>query len=150
MQSQHLTPEHIMFRDAFRQFLAKEVVPYHEQWEKDGVVDRAVWHKAGENGFLCVDVPEAYGGLDVADYRYNAIISEECASAAATGVGFNIHSDMVVPYISKFGSEAQKQRWLPGLVSGELIAAVAMTEPNTGSDLAGVQTTAVSSLTLFI
>ena len=147
MQSQHLTPEHIMFRDAFRQFLAKEVTPYHEQWEKDGVVDRTVWHKAGENGFLCMDVPEAYGGLEVDDYRYSAIISEEIARAAATGVGFNIHSDMVVPYISKFGSEAQKQRWLPGLVSGGLIAAVAMTEPNTGSDLAGVQTTAISSPT---
>lgn len=143
MDANLLTDEHLMFRDAFRRFAEKEIVPYHAQWEKDGVVPRELWRKAGAAGFLCMDVDEAYGGLEVKDYRYNAIISEELVRAAASGPGFAVHTDMVAPYISQFGTEEQKQRWLPGLVSGETIAAIAMSEPNTGSDVAAVQTTAV-------
>ncbi|MCP5096911.1 MAG: acyl-CoA dehydrogenase [Chloroflexi bacterium] len=143
MQSHILTEEHIMFRDAFRKFVAKEIVPHNEQWEKDGIISKAVWRKAGENGFLCMDVPEAYGGMGINDYRFNTIITEEIARVGASGVGFGIHTDMVVPYIIKFGTEEQKHRWLPKLVSGEYIGSIGMSEPNTGSDLAGVQTTAV-------
>lgn len=143
MQASLLTDEHVMFRDAFRRFVEREVVPYHGEWEKVGCVSREVWRKAGEQGFLCVDVAEEYGGMGVRDFRYNAIVIEELARAGASGVGFSIHSDMVVPYITTFGNEAQKGRWLPKLVRGEMVAAVAMSEPNTGSDLAGVQTTAI-------
>ena len=143
MQASLLTEEHVMFRDAFRRFVEREIAPYHGEWEKQGCVSREVWRKAGEQGFLCMDVPEEYGGAGVKDFRYNTIIIEELARVGASGVGFGIHSDMVVPYITNFGNEAQKGRWLPKVVSGEMVAAVAMSEPNTGSDLAGVQTTAV-------
>jgi alkylation response protein AidB-like acyl-CoA dehydrogenase len=143
MQTSLLTEEHMMFRDAFRRFVEREIAPYHADWEKAGCVSRDVWRKAGEQGFLCTDVPEAYGGAGVKDFRYNTIIIEELTRVGASGVGFGIHSDMVVPYITAFGSEEQKKRWLPKVVSGEAIAAVAMSEPNTGSDLAAVQTTAV-------
>ncbi|MCB8982586.1 MAG: acyl-CoA dehydrogenase family protein [Ardenticatenaceae bacterium] len=143
MRTNLLKEEHLMFRDAFRRFVEKEVTPFHAQWEKDGLVPRELWQKAGASGFLCMDVDEAYGGLGAKDYRYNAIISEELVRAAASGPGFAVHTDMVAPYISQFGTEEQKQRWLPGLISGETIAAIAMSEPNTGSDVAGIQTTAV-------
>ncbi len=143
MRADLLTNEHLMFRDAFRRFAAKEITPHHPQWEKDGLVPRDLWQKAGAAGFLCMDVPETYGGLGAKDFRYNAIISEELVRAAASGPGFAVHTDMVAPYISQFGTEEQKRRWLPGLVSGQTIAAIAMSEPNTGSDVAAVQTTAV-------
>ncbi len=137
------TDEHRMFQEAFRRFCEREIVPHYEAWETAGIVPRELWRTAGQLGFLCMDVPEAYGGQGVADYRYQAIVSEELARAGAPGVGFAIHTDMVVPYITRLGNEEQKQRWLPRLASGEWIGAVAMTEPNTGSDLAAVQTTAV-------
>ena len=143
MQPHLLTEEHRMFQAAFRQFAEREIKPYHAQWEKDGMVSRDVWRKAGTNGFLCMDAPEAYGGQGAADFRYNVIISEELIRVGASGVGFGIHTDMVVPYITYYGTEEQKRRWLPGLTSGETIAAIAMSEPNTGSDLAGVLTTAI-------
>lgn len=143
MRSDILTEEHLMFRDAFRRFVEKEIVPHHTQWEKDGTVPHALWQKAGSSGFLCIDVAETYGGMGEKDFRYNTLISEELMRVGASGPGFSVHTDMVVPYISQFGTEAQKQRWLPGLVSGETISAIAMSEPNTGSDVAGVQTTAV-------
>lgn len=143
MKPHLLTGEHLMFRDAFRRFVETEIIPYHEQWEKDGIVPRELWQKAGAAGFLCMDVAEAFGGMDEKDFRYNTLISEELVRVGASGPGFAVHTDMVVPYISQYGTEAQKQRWLPGLVSGESIAAIAMSEPNTGSDVAGVQTTAV-------
>ena len=143
MRADLLTNEHLMFRDAFRRFAAKEITPHHPQWEKDGLVPRDLWQKAGAAGFLCMDVPETYGGLGAKDFRYNAIISEELVRAAASGPGFAVHTDMVAPYISQFGTEEQKRCWLPGLVSGQTIAAIAMSEPNTGSDVAAVQTTAV-------
>ena len=145
MQEHLLTEEHRMFREAFRKFAEREIVPHQEQWEKDGIVSREVWQKAGAAGFLCMDVPEEYGGLGVKDYRYHVIVAEELARVGEAGAGFALHTDMIVPYITNFGSEAQKARWLPGLVSGDLIASVAMSEPNTGSDLQGVQTTAVKS-----
>jgi alkylation response protein AidB-like acyl-CoA dehydrogenase len=135
--------EHEMFRRAFRQFVEAEVVPHHEQWEKEGIVPRELWTKAGEYGFLGMDVPEEYGGGGIKDFRYNTIITEELVRVAASGPGFSLHNDIVIPYILHYGTEEQKERWLPKMVRGEVITAIAMTEPNTGSDLASVRTTAV-------
>lgn len=137
------TDEHNMFRRAIRAFVEKEVVPFHHQWEEAGIVPRELWLKAGENGFLGMDVPEAYGGGGITDYRYNAILTEELVKVGASGPGFGLHNDIVIPYILHYGSEEQKQRWLPKMVTGEIITAIAMTEPNTGSDLAGVRTSAI-------
>jgi alkylation response protein AidB-like acyl-CoA dehydrogenase len=135
--------EHEDFRATARAFLEREVVPHHEQWEKDGQVSREVWLKAGEAGLLCFDVDEEYGGAGMRDFRYNMVLVEEISRVGASGVGFPVHTDVIVPYISSLGTEEQKKRWLPGLVSGELISAIAMTEPGAGSDLQGVRTTAV-------
>jgi len=135
--------EHEDFRASARAFLEKEVAPFHEQWEKDGQVDRELWKKAGETGLLCFDVPEEYGGPGVRDFRYNAVLTEELTRIGATGPGFVVHTDIIVPYITELGTEEQKQRWLPGLVSGDLISAIAMTEPGAGSDLQGIRTTAL-------
>lgn len=142
MKIENLTSEQQMFREAFRQFIEREILPFYQTWEEAGVVSRAVWQKAGVQGFLCMDVPEVYGGGGASDFRFNAIVTGELARAGASGVGFSIHNDMVVPYLRDLGDEEQKQRWLPKLATGESIGAVAMTEPNTGSDLAAVQTTA--------
>lgn len=136
------TEEHLMFRDAFRRFVEKEIVPCHDQWEKDGIVPRELWLKAGQAGFLGMNVPEEFGGGGVVDFRYNSIITEELIRAGATGVGFGLHNDITIPYVLHYGSDAQKHRFLPKMVTGEMITAIAMTEPNTGSDLAGVRTTA--------
>ncbi|WP_323791084.1 acyl-CoA dehydrogenase family protein [Nocardioides sp.] len=135
--------EHEDFRATVRAFMEKEVVPFHDQWEKDGQVSREVWTKAGEMGLLCFDVDEEYGGAGIKDFRYNAIIAEEISKVGGSGLGFPVHTDIIVPYISSLGTEEQKQGWLPGLVSGELISAVAMTEPGAGSDLQGIRTTAI-------
>ena len=135
--------EHEDFRRTVAAFLQKEAVPHHEQWEKDGQVSREVWAKAGRAGLLCFDVDEEYGGAGVRDFRYNMVVAEELSRVGTTGLGFSLHSDIVVPYISQLGTPEQKQRWLPGLVSGELISAIAMTEPGAGSDLQGIRTTAV-------
>ena len=135
--------EHEDFRATARAFLEKEVVPFHAQWEKDGQVDREIWKKAGEAGLLCFDVPEEYGGPGIDDFRFNAVLAEEITRVGASGLGFPLHTDIVVPYLTHLGTEEQKQRWLPGLVSGDTIAAIAMTEPGAGSDLQGVRTTAV-------
>jgi long-chain-acyl-CoA dehydrogenase len=140
MHEEILDPEHLMFRDAFRAFVAREIVPHYADWEQVGQVSREVWRKAGAAGYLCIDVPTRYGGGGVSDFRYNALIIEELARANASSVGFGIHNDMVVPYIRDFGSEKQKERWLPNLANGSWIGAVAMTEPNTGSDLAAITT----------
>ncbi|HSH04626.1 MAG TPA: acyl-CoA dehydrogenase family protein [Anaerolineae bacterium] len=139
-----LSDEHTMFREAFRRFVAAEIVPFHEEWEETtGIVPREVWAKAGAQGFLGVDVPEEYGGGGVDDYWYSVIRTEELMAVGATGVGFNIHTDMAVPYITKYGTEEQKEKWLPGLADGSLIGSIAMTEPNVGSNVAGIETTAV-------
>ncbi len=134
--------EHEQFRDSVRKFFETEAVPYHSQWEKDGQIDRELWRKAGEQGFLAPTVPEAYGGVGV-DYRYNAIVIEEFTRLGLSGIGFGLHSDIVVPYIVNHGSEAQKDKYMPGCLSGDIVGAIAMTEPGTGSDLQGVKTTAV-------
>lgn len=133
--------EHEMFRDAVRKFFDKEMTPHHNQWEKDGVVPKSFWQQAGEQGLLCPQVPEEYGGPG-GDYRYLAIVDEELGLAGATGPGFTVHSDICAGYLLSYGSEDQKREWLPKMVSGEAITAIAMTEPGTGSDLQGIKTTA--------
>ena len=131
-----------LFRDSLAKFLEKEAVPFHEQWEEDGQVSRELWLKAGEQGFLSPTVPEAYGGVGV-DFRFNAIVDEEVARLGLSGIGWGLHSDIAVPYIVRLGTEAQKQQYLPGTVSGEIITAIAMSEPAAGSDLQGIKTTAM-------
>ncbi len=143
MTRELLEPEHESFRQTVRSFIEKEVTPHHEQWEAAGVVDRSVWTRAGEMGLLCFDVDEEYGGAGVKDFRYNMVMAEELTRAGVNGPGFLVHTDIIVPYISSLGTEEQKRRWLPGLVSGETISAIAMTEPGAGSDLQGIRTTAV-------
>ena len=138
-----MTSEHEDFRKTARTFYEREVVPHHDQWEQDGIVPRDLWLKAGAAGLLCFDVAEEYGGAGVDDFRYNVILSEEQTRANASGPGFSVHTDIIVPYLSSLGTDEQKQRWLPGTVSGETITAIAMTEPGAGSDLQGVRTTAV-------
>ena len=133
--------EHEQFRDSVAKFLETEAVPFYEQWEEDGQIDRELWRKAGAQGFLCPTVPEEFGGVGV-DYRYNAIVTEEVARLGLSGVGFPLHSDIVVPYIVNNGSQAQKEKYLPGCLSGDIVTAIAMTEPGTGSDLQGIKTTA--------
>jgi acyl-CoA dehydrogenase len=134
--------DHNLFRDQFREFCAREIVPNIERWEEQRIVDRETWLKAGEQGFLCPWVDPAYGGLGV-DFGYSVIMNEELIRAGSSGFALPLHSDICVPYIATFGSEDQKQRWLPGCVSGKLISAIAMTEPNAGSDLAAIKTTAL-------
>ncbi len=134
--------DHQMFRESVRKFVEQEIAPHHAQWEKDGIVPREVWAKAGESGLLCATIPEEYGGPG-GDYRYNAVVGEELARCGYTGPGFTLHSDIAAPYILNYGSEEQKKELLPKAVSGELILAIAMTEPGTGSDLQGVKTSAV-------
>lgn len=145
MQRTLLTEEHTLFRDAFRHFVEKEIVPYNAQWEKDGIVSRELWLKAGQQGFLGLCVPEEYGGANINDFTYSAIIAEELARAGvvSAGAGMGLHNDIVLPYFLAYGSEEQKQRWLPKMCAGQLITAIAMTEPDTGSDLAAVRTTAI-------
>jgi alkylation response protein AidB-like acyl-CoA dehydrogenase len=132
------------FRDTVRKFLEKEAVPYHAQWEKDGQVSRELWTKAGEMGFLCPTAPEEYGGLGC-DFRYSAVIMEEISRSGCSGIGWPLHSDIVMPYILNWGTEEQKQKYIPKLISGELITAIAMTEPGTGSDLQAIKTNAIKN-----
>ena len=143
MQRTLFETEHHMFRDAFRTFVEREIVPFHAQWEKDGIISREVWRKAGRQGFLCMDVPEEYGGAGINDFRYQAIVAEELVRVGASGVAFPLHTDIVVPYLLHYANEAQKQRWLPKIVRGDCITAIAMTEPNAGSDVASIRTTAM-------
>ena len=134
--------DHESFRDSFRRFLDKEVAPFHADWEDQGYVDREVWRKAGANGFLCMGMPEEYGGSG-ADKLYTVVQLEELARGGYSGVGFSLHSEIVAPYILRYGTAAQKQKYLPALARGELIGAIAMTEPSAGSDLQGIKATAV-------
>ena len=134
--------DHEMFRDSLRKFLEVEAMPHHEQWEKDGMVSDEIWLKAGEQGFLCPMIPEEYGGL-ATDFRYNCIVNEEIGRSGCTGLGWTLHNDITVPYIVRYGSEEQKKKYLPRFITGELITAIAMTEPGAGSDLQGTKTTAV-------
>ncbi|MBS3996583.1 MAG: acyl-CoA dehydrogenase family protein [Hydrogenophaga sp.] len=134
--------DHEAFRDSFRRFMDKEIAPFHEAWEEQGYVDRDVWRKAGENGFLCMTMPEAYGGSD-ADKLYSVVQMEELARGGFSGIGYGLHSEIVAPYILHYGTEAQKQKYLPLLATGEMVGAIAMSEPAAGSDLQGVKSTAI-------
>ena len=134
--------DHEAFRDAFRRFMDKEIAPFHEQWEEQGYVDRKVWNKAGENGFLCMTMPEEYGGAG-ADKLYSVVQMEELGRGGFTGIGYSLHSEIVAPYILHYGTQAQKKKYLPKLASGEMVGAIAMSEPAAGSDLQGVKTTAL-------
>jgi alkylation response protein AidB-like acyl-CoA dehydrogenase len=143
VQSALYEAEHEAFRAMVRDFLAKEVVPHHAAWEEAGMVDREVWLKAGEQGLLGMDVAEEFGGGGVKDFRYNAILAAEVSRVGASGLGFTLHNDVVAPYLTELTTDEQKARWLPGFVKGELITAIAMSEPGAGSDLQGLKTTAV-------
>lgn len=134
--------EHEMWRESVRKFVEREIVPYHEEWEKSGIVPRSLWLKAGEAGMLCCTVPEEYGGLGL-DYLFDAVVYEELWRVGASGPGFLIHTDLVATYILSFGTEEQKRHWLPKMVKGEAIGSLGMTEPHAGSDLKAVRTQAV-------
>lgn len=135
-------PDHEAFRETVRTFLAKEVLPHHERWEKAGVVDREVWRTAGRQGLLGLAVDEEYGGGGTADFRYGAVLIEEFARAGASGLALSLHNDIVGPYLTRLADEKQKRRWLPGFTSGDIVTAIAMTEPGAGSDLQGIRATA--------
>lgn len=136
------TPELAAYRETVRRFIAEEIAPYHQQWEKDGIVPRALWVKAGAIGLICPNLPEEYGGGG-ADFRFSAVVIDELARAGASGPAFPLHSDIIVPYIQHYGNAAQQKQWLPKMARGECIGAIAMTEPGAGSDLAGIATRAV-------
>ena len=136
------SPEHEAFRDSFQRFIDKEIAPHHAAWEEQGYVDRAVWNKAGDNGFLCMSMPEAYGGAG-ADRLYSVIQMEALGQAGYSGIGYSLHNEIVAPYIERYGTEAQKAQYLPKMASGEMIGAIAMSEPAAGSDLQGIKTTAL-------
>ncbi|MDI9931160.1 acyl-CoA dehydrogenase family protein [Rhodococcus sp. IEGM 1354] len=136
-------PEHELFRESYRKFLEQHVAPNHAKWEEQNLVDRDVWVEAGKQGFLGTAAPEEFGGGGVKDFRYNAIVTEETTRGGYSGIGFTLHNDVVAPYFIELANDEQKQRWLPGFCSGELISAIAMTEPGTGSDLQGIKTKAV-------
>jgi alkylation response protein AidB-like acyl-CoA dehydrogenase len=136
-------PEHDLFRESYRSFLERHVAPYHDEWEKEKIVDRGVWLEAGKQGFLGMSIPEEYGGGGNSDFRYNTIITEETTYGRYSGIGFGLHNDIVAPYMLNLANEEQKQRWLPKFCTGEMITAIAMTEPGTGSDLQGIKTRAV-------
>ena len=134
--------EHETFRDSFKRFMDKEIAPFHEAWEEQGYVDREVWVKAGANGFLCMTLPEVYGGAG-ADKLYSVVQMEELGRAGFTGIGYGLHNEIVAPYILNYGTESQKQKYLPKFASGEIVGAIAMSEPAAGSDLQGVKTSAI-------
>ena len=127
------TPDHQSFRDSFARFCEKEIAPHHEAWEDQGYVDREVWRKAGANGFLCMTMPEEYGGSG-ADKLYSVVQFEELNARGLTGIGYSLHSEIVAPYILHYGTPEQKAKYLPLLASGEMVGAIAMSEPAAGSD----------------
>ncbi|PKO43627.1 MAG: acyl-CoA dehydrogenase [Betaproteobacteria bacterium HGW-Betaproteobacteria-3] len=136
------SPDHEAFRDSFRRFMDQEIAPFHADWEEQGCVDREVWRKAGANGFLCMTMPEAYGGAG-ADKLYSVVQMEELGRAGFSGIGYGLHSEIVAPYLLHYGTEAQKAKYLPQLASGDMVGAIAMSEPAAGSDLQGIQSTAL-------
>jgi len=141
--------EHRIFRESFRRFLEKEIIPHVEQWEEDGIVPRWAWKKLGDNGFLCTAVPPEYGGQG-ADFLYSAILIEEMARANFYGLSARLHGDVVVPYIVQLATEEQKKKYLPGCIRGDILTAIAMSEPQAGSDLAGMITTAAEEPDAFV
>ena len=134
--------EHEAFRDTVRRFIAEHVMPFHAEWEKEGQVPRSLWIKAGQLGLLCCNVPEEYGGLG-GDFLHSAILIEEFARAGATGPTFYLHSDICAPYLVDFGTEEQRRKWLPRMATGDVVAALGMTEPSGGSDVANMRTQAL-------
>ncbi len=142
MQRTIFDADHDAFRDTVRAFLDKHVVPHHEEWEKAGIVPRELWEEAGALGLLGFMMPEEYGGGGVQDFRYNAILQEELTKIGASGVGFALHTDLVSGYLLSYANDEQKARWFPTFCTGEMITAIAMTEPGAGSDLQGMTTTA--------
>ena len=134
--------DHEGFRDTVRRFIEREIAPFHAGWEEQGYVDREVWRKAGAAGLLCLTMPEALGGAG-ADKLFSVVLIEELTIAGATGIGFGLHNEIVAPYLLRYGTHEQQQRWLPKFASGELIGAIAMSEPAAGSDLQGIKTTAI-------
>ncbi|MER5205432.1 acyl-CoA dehydrogenase family protein [Streptomyces sp. NPDC002825] len=142
MKRQLYTEDHEAFRATVRTFLEKEVLPHYAQWEKDGIVSREVWLAAGRQGLLGLAVDEEYGGGGNPDFRYGAVLAEEFTRAGAPGLAIGLHNDIIGPYLTSLATEEQKRRWLPGFCSGEIITAIAMTEPGAGSDLQGIRTTA--------
>jgi alkylation response protein AidB-like acyl-CoA dehydrogenase len=143
MQKDLYTADHQAFRETARGFIERYITPNHDQWEAEGIVDRGVWVEAGKHGLLGFEIEEEYGGGGVADFRYNAVLGEELVRAGASGIGFGLHNDVVAPYFARLATPEQKARWMPKFCSGELISAIAMTEPAAGSDLQGIKTTAV-------
>lgn len=141
MAHPYLTEDHDIFRKSLRKFLEKEAYPFYEKWEEDRMIPRSFWRKMGEQGYLCPDIDEEYGGSGV-DWGFSVVINEELERVGSSMIGIGLHNDIVVPYINSYGTEEQKQKWLPQCASGELITAIAMTEPGTGSDLSNIQTTA--------
>lgn len=136
--------EHEAVRDSFRRFLAREVVPHYEQWERDGIVPHEVFEAAGEAGFICLPIPAEYGGQGIDDFRFNVVLCEEAAALGLTSfiTGISLTSDVALPYFIEYATAEQKRRWFPGMAAGRLMLAIAMTEPGGGSDLAGIRTTA--------
>ncbi|MFZ9335707.1 MAG: acyl-CoA dehydrogenase family protein, partial [Burkholderiaceae bacterium] len=134
--------DHEAFRDSFRRFMDKEIAPFHAEWEDQGYVDREVWRKAGANGFLCMTMPEAWGGSG-ADKLYSVVQMEELSGAGYTGIGYGLHNEIVAPYILHYGTDEQKRKYLPKFASGEMVGAIAMSEPAAGSDLQGIKSTAI-------
>jgi alkylation response protein AidB-like acyl-CoA dehydrogenase len=137
------TEEHAAFRDLVRLFIAREIAPHHDQWERDGMVSRDLWLAAGRAGLLGIEIDEKYGGGGLQDYRYYLILGEELARTGMHGPGFGVHNDIIGPYLQRLCTPEQCERWLPGYCSGEIITAIAMSEPGAGSDLQGIRTTAV-------
>ncbi|WP_286230984.1 acyl-CoA dehydrogenase family protein [Neobacillus mesonae] len=140
MKHPYLQEDHEIFRQSLRKFLEKEAYPFYDKWEQDRMIPRSFWTKMGEQGFLCPDIDEKYGGSGV-DWGFPVVINEELERVGTGLIGIGLHSDIVVPYITSYGTEEQKQRWLPKCATGEIITAIAMTEPGTGSDLANIKTT---------
>ena len=143
MRRQLFDDEHEAFRETARTFITRELVPHQEEWEAAGVVSRDAWLAAGKQGLLGMAIDERYGGGGVDDFRFNVVFNEEMVNAGVSGFGSPLHNDIVLPYLTSLATEEQKQRWLPGFCSGEIITAIAMTEPGAGSDLQGIRTTAV-------
>lgn len=141
------TEEHELFRQSFREFVAKEVTPFNMEWEKQKMVSRASWKKFGENGFLGIQVPESLGGMNIQDFRYNALMIEELGLSGCSGpaIGYPLHNDIVLPYLLHYASEEAQKKYIPLMVSGDSIGAIAMTEPGAGSDLQGIQSRAIDT-----
>src|SRR4051812_21637559 len=142
MQRTIFEEEHQAFRESFRTFLAREALPHTEEWEAAGMVDRAFWRAAGEHGFVGFEAPEDCGGLGIHDFRFNAVIDEEGGYAGAVGGNFSLQNDIILPYLLELGSDEQQRRWLPAFTRGELVFAIAMTEPGAGSDLRAMSASA--------